>query len=179
MHSGGRWQTLCVAAGLGVGPQVQRDLGLASKGVLRLCTLLSLPPPPLTWTCCTTSFGHTSRTSPTWPPTTPKPAWSLLSTKYSPSSRQSLWKRHAPSSGSVSRRWLKLKAAATLNWCQLYYIIKLAGFIFSIKVFKKNCSVVFFRTTILSFHPVDTWTQKHYLTNFLHILVLELKSVIS
>ena len=36
--------------------------------------------------------------------------------------------------------------AATLNRCQLYYIIKLAELIFSIKVF--------FRTTILSFHPV-------------------------
>ena len=32
-----------------------------------------LPPPP-TWTCWTTSFSHTSRTSPTWPPTTLKPA---------------------------------------------------------------------------------------------------------
>ena len=31
-----------VAAGLGTGPQVQRDPGLASEGVLRLCTLLSL-----------------------------------------------------------------------------------------------------------------------------------------
>ena len=40
---------------------------------------LTGPPPPLTWTCWTTSFGHTSRTSPTWPPTTPKPAWSLPS----------------------------------------------------------------------------------------------------
>ena len=39
---GGRWQTLGVAAGLGAGPQVQRDPGLASEGVLRLCTLLSL-----------------------------------------------------------------------------------------------------------------------------------------
>ena len=29
------------------------------------------PPPPPTWTRWTTSFGHTSRTSPTWPPTTP------------------------------------------------------------------------------------------------------------
>ena len=29
-----------------------------------------------TWIRLTTSFGHTSRTSPTWPPTTPKPAWS-------------------------------------------------------------------------------------------------------
>ena len=28
------------------------------------------------------------------------------------------WKRHAPSSGSISRRWLRLKAA-TLNRCQL------------------------------------------------------------
>ena len=35
---------------------------------------LTGPPPPPIWTHCTTSFGHTSRTSPTWPPTTPKPA---------------------------------------------------------------------------------------------------------
>ena len=42
--SGGRWQTLDVAAGLGAGPQVQKDPGLASEGVLRLCTLLSLAP---------------------------------------------------------------------------------------------------------------------------------------
>ena len=41
---GGRWQTLAVAAGLGAGPQVQRDPVLASEGVLRLCTLLSLTP---------------------------------------------------------------------------------------------------------------------------------------
>ena len=43
VQSGGRWQTLGVAAGLNAGPQVQRDPGLASEGVLRLCTLLSLP----------------------------------------------------------------------------------------------------------------------------------------
>ena len=72
------------------------------------------PPPPPTWTRWTTSFGHTSRTSPTWPPTTPKPAWSPPSAEYSPSFRRHLWKRHAPSSGSVSRPWLRLKAA-TLN----------------------------------------------------------------
>ena len=52
-----------------------------------------------------------SRTSPTWPPTTPKPAWSPPFAEYSPSSRWSLWKRHALSSSSVSRRWLRLKAA--------------------------------------------------------------------
>ena len=46
-----------------------------------------------------------------------------------------LWKRPAPSSGSVSRRWLRLKAT-TLNRCQLYYIIKLPELIFSIKVLK-------------------------------------------
>ena len=34
------------------------------------------PPRPPTWTRWTTSFCHTSRTSPTWPPTTPKRAWS-------------------------------------------------------------------------------------------------------
>ena len=44
VQSGGQWQTLGVAPGLGAGPQVQRDPGLASKGVLRLCTLLSLAP---------------------------------------------------------------------------------------------------------------------------------------
>ena len=44
-------------------------------------------------------------------------------------------KRHAPSSASVSKRWLRLKAA-TLNRCQLYCGIKLTKLIFSIKVFK-------------------------------------------
>ena len=42
VQSSVRWQTLGVAAGLCTGPQVQRDTGLASEGVLRLCTLLSL-----------------------------------------------------------------------------------------------------------------------------------------
>ena len=46
VQSGGRWQTLGVAAGLGAGPQVQRYLGLASEGVQRLCTLLLLAPFP-------------------------------------------------------------------------------------------------------------------------------------
>ena len=49
VQSGDRWQTQGVAAGLGASPQVQRDPGLASEGVLRLCTLLSpapLPPRP-------------------------------------------------------------------------------------------------------------------------------------
>ena len=96
VQSGGGWQTLGVAAGFGAGPQVQKDPGLASEGVLRLCTLLKMPPPPPTWTCWTTLYGHTSRTSPTWPPTTPKPAWSLASTEYSPSSRRRLLKKHAP-----------------------------------------------------------------------------------
>ena len=93
------------------------------------------PPPSPTRTRWTTLFDHTSRTSPTWPPTTPKPAWSPPSAEYSPSSCQRLWKRHAPSSGCVSRRWLRLEAA-TLNRCQLYCIINLAELIFSIKVLK-------------------------------------------
>ena len=86
--------------------------------------------------------GHMSRTSPTWPPTTPKPAWLPPSTEYSPSSRRRLWKRHAPNSRSVSRQWLRLKAA-TLNRCQLYYIIKLPELIFSIKVLKYKAVVLF------------------------------------
>ena len=92
------------------------------------------PPPPPTWIHWTISFDHTSRTSPTWPPTTPKPTWSPPSAEYSPSSRRRLWKRHAPSSGYISRRSLRLKAA-TLNRCQLYYIIKLAELIFFNKSF--------------------------------------------
>ena len=44
VQSGGLRQTLGVAAGLGAGPQVQRDPGLASEGMLRFCTLLSLGP---------------------------------------------------------------------------------------------------------------------------------------
>ena len=55
--------------------------------------------------------------------------------EYSPNSHRRLWKRHASSSGSVSRWWLRLKAAA-LNRCQLYYIMKLPELIFSIKVLK-------------------------------------------
>ena len=108
---------------------------LGFRSAMTLYPSLTGPPPSPTWTRWTTSFGHTSRTSITWPPTTPKPAWSPPSAVYSPSSSRRLWKRHAPSSGSVSRRCLKLKAG-TLNRCQLYYIIKLPELIFSIKVFK-------------------------------------------
>ena len=45
------------------------------RSATTLCPSLTGPTPPPTWTRWTTSFGHTSRTSPTWPPTTPKPAW--------------------------------------------------------------------------------------------------------
>ena len=75
----------------------------------------------------TTSFSYTSRTSLTWPPTIPKPAWLPPSTEYSPALVEKAC--------SVSRQWLRLKAA-TLNRCQLYYIIKLPELIFSIKVLK-------------------------------------------
>ena len=110
VQSSGRWQILGVATGLGAGPQVQRGPYLASEGVLRLCTLLSLAP-----------------LSPRFEPT------GLL--RLVIRREHHLWKRHAPSSGSISRRWLRLKAV-TLNRCQLYYIIKLAELIFSIKLLK-------------------------------------------
>ena len=106
---------------------------LGFRSATSLYPSLTVPASPLTWTRWTTSFGHTSRTSPTWPPTTPKPAWLLPSAEYSLSFCWCLWKRHAPSSRSVSRWWLRLKAA-TLNRCQLYYIIKLPELIFSLKV---------------------------------------------
>ena len=95
-------------------------LGFRRSATTLYLSLTGSPPPP-TWTRWTTSFGHMSRTSPTWPPTTPKSAWLLPSTEYSLSSCQRLWKRHAPCSGFVLRRWLRLKAA-TLNRCPLYNI---------------------------------------------------------
>ena len=106
--------------------QTSQILTEKTKNV-RLIKSVRLPSSP-TWTRWNTLFGHTSRTS-------PKLAWSLPSAKYSPSSCRRLWKRHAPNSGSVSRRWLRLMAV-TLNRCQLYYIIKLPELIFSIKVLK-------------------------------------------
>ena len=42
--------------------------------------------------------------------------------RHPPRFRRRLWKRHAPSSWSVSRRWLRLKVA-TSNWYKLYCII--------------------------------------------------------
>ena len=134
MQSSVRWKTLGVAAWLGAGPQVQRDPGLGSEGVLRLCTLLSLasllpdlnPLDYFVWSYVENITNMTSHNT---------KAWSPSSAEYSPCSRRRLWKSHAPSSGSVSRRGLRLKAA-TLNRCQLYYIIKLPELIFSIKVLK-------------------------------------------
>ena len=67
-----------------------------TRSATTLYPSLTGPTPPTTWTRWTISFGHTSRTSPTWPPTIPKPAWSPLSAEYSLSSRRRLWKRHAP-----------------------------------------------------------------------------------
>ena len=108
-----------------------------------MCWRVWWSPGAISWPVADPGYGSKTRrrptspkrTSLTWPPTTPKPAWSPPSAEYSPSSRRRLWKRYAPSSGSVSRRWLRLKAA-TLNRCQLYYIIKLPELIFSIKVLK-------------------------------------------
>ena len=113
-------------------PQVQRDPGLASEGVLWLCTLLSLAPllsrpEPARLLCLVICREHHQHDLPQYQ--------SQPDHHHSPSSRRRLWKRYAPSSGSVSRQWLRLKAA-TLNRCQLYYIIKLPELIFSIKVLK-------------------------------------------
>ena len=62
-------------ADTGCGSRTQRQptspnrprLGFRRSATILYPSLTGLPPPP-TWTCWTTSFGHTSRTSPTWPP---------------------------------------------------------------------------------------------------------------
>ena len=114
--------------GLGASPQVQRDPSLASEGVLQLSTLLSLAPllpwPELTGLLCLVICQeHHQHDLPQYQ--------SQPDHHHPPSFRWHLWKRHAPSSGSVLRRWLRLKAA-TLNRCHLYYIFKLPELIFSI-----------------------------------------------
>ena len=125
--SGGRWQTLGVAAGLSASPQVQRDQGLASEGVLRLCSLLSLAPillrPEPAGLLCLV-ICHTNMTS-------HYTKASLIAAIHRVFSE--LLPALVLSSGSISRWWLRLKAA-TLNRCQLYYIINLPELIFSIKV---------------------------------------------
>ena len=90
------------------------------------------PPPPPTWSRWTTSFGHTSRTSPTWPPTTPKPAWSPLFRWVFAELPQALVEKAC----SQFRIRIEAVIVATLNRYQLYYIIKLPELIFSIKVLK-------------------------------------------
>ena len=109
-----------------------RDPGLVSEGVLRLCTLLSLALflpqlEPAGLLIFVIRWEHHQHDLPQHQ-SQPDHCHPLSYCRHS-------WKRHAPSSGSVLRWWLRLKAA-TLNWCQLYYIIKLPELIFSIKVLK-------------------------------------------
>ena len=87
------------------------------------------PPPPSTWTRWTTSFGHTSRTSPTWPPTTPKPAWSPLSTD---------------ACGKGMLPVPDLYRGDDWGWRQN----QVTWNDFFNKVLKSSCSVFFFRTNI-------------------------------
>ena len=95
---------------------------------------LTGPPPPLTWTRWTTSFGHMSRISPTWPPTTPKPAWLLPPPSICRAPLVLVEK-------TCSQFQILIEAVieaegATLNRCQLYYIIELPELIFFNKSFK-------------------------------------------
>ena len=86
------------------------------------------PPPPPTWICSTTSFGHTSRSSPTFSSHNNKA--SLIA------AIRRVFAEIPPALGEKAcSRWLRLKAA-TLNRYQLYCIIKLAELIFFNKSFK-------------------------------------------
>ena len=111
VQSGGRWQTLGVAAGLGAGPLAPLLPRPEPTGLLRLVIRRE-------------HHQHDLPQHQIQP-----------DRRHLPSSRQRLWKRHAARTWSVSRQWLRPKAA-TLNRYQLYYIIKLPELIFSIKVLK-------------------------------------------
>ena len=126
-----QWQTLGVAAGLGAGPQVQRDPGLASEGVLRLCTLLSLVyllprPEPAGLLHLVIRQENPQHDLPQ--------RQSQPACRHPPSIRRALVGTCGKGMLLVPDpyRLLRLKAAATLNSCQLYYIIKLPKVIFSI-----------------------------------------------
>ena len=135
VQSGGQWQTLVVAAGLSAGPQVQRDPGSASEGVLPLCTLLSLAPllsqPDPTGLLCLVI--HREHHQHDLPQHQCQPDHCHL-----PSICQATGgvcgKGMLPVP-DLYQGGLRLKVA-TLNSCQLYYIIKLPKLIFSIKVLK-------------------------------------------
>ena len=58
-------------------------LGFRRSATTLYPSLTGLPPPP-TWTRWTSSFGYTSRTLPTWSPTTPKPTWSPVFAEFPP-----------------------------------------------------------------------------------------------
>ena len=133
VQSSGRWQTLVVAAGLGAGSQVQIDPGFR-RSVKTLYPSLTAPSSPnlnpldyFVWSYVENITNMTSHNT--------KASLITAIRQVFSSSHRRFWKRHAPSSGSVSRRWLRMKVA-TLNRCQLYYIIKLPELIFSIKVLK-------------------------------------------
>ena len=126
VQSGGRWQTLGVAAGLGAGPQVQSFRRRATT----LYPSLTAPPtssPDLNlldyfvWSYVENITNMTSHNT--------KASLIAAIRQVFAELPPALVKRHASSSGSVPR----LKAA-TLNRCQLYYIIKLPELIYSIKV---------------------------------------------
>ena len=125
VQSGGRWQTLGVVPGLGAGPQVHSDPGFASEGVLRLCTLISLAPssPDLNpldyfvWSYVENITNMTFHNT--------KASLIAAIRRVFAELPRCLWKRHAPSSGSISRRWLRLKdwidvssttLSSYLNW---------------------------------------------------------------
>ena len=108
------------------GPQVQRHLGLASEGVLRLCTLLSLPPSspdlnPLDYFIWSYVENITNMTS--------------YNTK---ASLIAAIRRVFAElvENACSQFWIRIEASdwgwRRLHWdrCQLYYIIKLPELIF-------------------------------------------------
>ena len=135
VQSGDRWQTLGVAAELDAGPQVQRDPSLVSEGVLRFCIFLSLAPSspdlnPLDYLVSSYVKIITNMTS-------HNTKASLIAAIHRVFAELPpvLVEKSCSQFRSVPRRGLRLKAA-TLNRCQLYYIIKLPELIFSIKVLK-------------------------------------------
>ena len=121
VQSGGRWQQDSAPAN-----KSKETQAWLQKECYDFVSFSHWPPPLPTWTRWATLFGPTLRTSPTWPPTKPKPAWSLPSASACGKGMLSVPNLYRGGDWDWKR----------LHWCQLYYIIKLPDLIFPIKVLK-------------------------------------------
>ena len=154
VQSGGWWQTPeCGSRTRHWPTSPKRPRFAFRRSATTLYPSLTGSPPSPTWTCWTTSFGHTLRITNMTSHNTKASLITAIHRVFAELPPALVGKGMLPVQGSVLRRWLRLKAAI-LNRCQLYYMIKLPELIFSIKVLKQSCSVGQFYHSTLYTHTL-------------------------